>query len=156
MRPENACYMSGVRKTGGFVAIGFGIFMGIGVLANSGARHGIAALLFAFVVFCAIPVAFGALLLRGSSARRPLELEARRAWDSELMRLAARRHGSLTVAEVVAHADLDAESAERYLDDLCKRGLAEHRVTADGDVVYRFQSAPSAAAKQLAKDVLDD
>ena len=148
--------MSGMRKTGGFVAIGFGIFMGIGVLANTGERHGFASLLFAFFVFCVIPVALGTLLLRGSGSRRPLELDARRAWDSELMRLAARRSGSLTVGEVVAHADLDAESAERYLDDLCKRGLAEHRVTADGDVVYRFQSAPSEEAKRLAKDVLDD
>ena len=148
--------MSGMRRTGGFVAIGFGIFMGLGVLANTGGRHGFAALIFAFFVFCVVPVALGTLLLRGSGSRRPLELDARRAWDSELMRLAARRNGSLTVGEVVAHADLDAESAERYLDDLCKRGLAEHRVTADGDVVYRFQNAPSATAKRLARDVLDD
>ena len=72
------------------------------------------------------------------------------------MRLAAKRHGSLTVAEVVAHADLDAASAERKLDDLCRRGLAEHRVTDDGDVVYRFQGAPDAEAKRSAKGVLDD
>jgi hypothetical protein len=142
-----------VRKTGGYVAIGFGIFMGIGVLANGSSRHSVAALLFAFVVFCVVPVALGALLLRGSGERRPRELEARQAWDSELMRLAAKRHGSLTVAEVVAHADLDAASAERFLDDLCKRGLAEHRVTDDGEVVYRFQGAPSADAERAAKNV---
>jgi hypothetical protein len=55
-----------VRKTGGYVAIGFGIFMGIGVLAQASSRHGIGALLFAVAVFCVIPVAVGALLLWGS------------------------------------------------------------------------------------------
>jgi hypothetical protein len=130
--------------------------MGIGVLAQAGSRHGVGALLFGFAVFCVIPVAFGVLLLKGSGDRRPRELEARQAWDSELMRLAAKRHGSLTVAEVVTHADLDATNAERFLDDLCKRGLAEHLVTDDGHVVYRFQSAPNADAKRAAKDVLDD
>ena len=145
-----------MRKTGGYVAIAFGVFMGVGVLANGGGGRGVGAFLFALVVFALAPIALGVLLVTAGRGRRPSELEARRAWDSELMRLAAKRHGSLTVAEVVAHADLDADSAERHLDDLCKRGFAEHRVTEDGDVVYRFQDAPSDHAKRSAKDVLDD
>jgi len=60
-----------VQRTSGWVAIGFGIFMGIGVLAQASSRHGIGALLFGFAVFCVIPVAFGALLLKGSGKRRP-------------------------------------------------------------------------------------
>jgi hypothetical protein len=144
-----------VRKAGGYVSIAFGVFMGLGVLSNAGGTHGVGALLFGFAVFCAVPIAFGWVLLRDGRAR-PRALDARRAWDSELMRLAARRHGSLTVAEVVTHADLDAPAAEEYLDDLCRRGLAEHRVTDDGHVVYRFNEAPSADAKRSAKDVLDD
>jgi len=145
-----------VRKTGGYVAIIFGVFMGVGVLASGSGKHGIGGFLFALFVFGIGPIVLGILLVTAGRGRRPSELEARRAWDSELMRLAAKRHGSLTVAEVVAHADLDAESAERHLDDLCKRGFAEHRVTDQGDVVYRFQGAPSAEAKRSAKDVLDD
>ena len=145
-----------MRKTGGYVSIAFGVFMGVGVLAGARGHHGAGALLFALLVFAVAPIVLGTLLVTAGRGRRPNELEARRAWDSELMRLAAKRHGSLTVAEVVTHADLDAESAERHLDDLCKRGLAEHRVTDDGDVVYRFQGAPSAEAKRSAKDVLDD
>jgi hypothetical protein len=145
-----------VRKTGGFVSIIFGVFMGVGVLANANPEHGPFARLFALFVFGIAPIALGVLLVTAGRGWRPSEVEARRAWDSELMRLAAKRHGSLTVAEVVAHADLDAESAERHLDDLCQRGLAEYRVTDDGDVVYRFQEAPSLEAKRAAKDVLDD
>jgi hypothetical protein len=145
-----------VRKTGGYVSILFGVFMGVGVLAGGSGKHGAGAFLFALFVFGIAPIALGVLLVTAGRSRRPSELEARRAWDSELLRLAAKRHGSLTVREVVAHADLDAESAERHLDDLCKRGLAEHRVTDDGDVVYRFQEAPSAEAKRAAKGVLDD
>jgi hypothetical protein len=41
------------------------------------------------------------------------------AWESKLLRLAARRDGSLSVAEVVAHADLDAVQAEARLDGMC-------------------------------------
>ena len=118
-----------MRKTGGYVSIAFGVFMGVGVLASSNPEHALGARLFALFVFGIGPIVLGLLLVTAGRAKRPSELEARRAWDSELMRLAAKRHGSLTVAEVVAHADLDAESAERHLDDLCKRGLAEHRVT---------------------------
>jgi hypothetical protein len=145
-----------VRKTGGYVSIAFGVFMGVGVLANGSGKHGIGGFLFALFVFALAPIVLGVLLVTAGRGRRPSELEAQRAWDSELLRLAAKRHGSLTVAEVVAHADLDAESAERHLDDLCKRGLAEHRVTDDGDVVYRFEGAPSAEAKRAAKGVLDE
>jgi len=145
-----------VHKAGGYLAIGFGLFMGLGVVLNTGGRHGFAALAFAFVFFCVAPIGLGTLLLKGRTSAKPNELEARNAWDSELLRLAARRHGSLTVAEVVAHADLDPATAERYLDDFCRRGLAEHRVTDDGAVVYRFEDAPSAAAKRTAKGVLDD
>lgn len=58
-----------MRRTSGWVAIGFGIFMGIGVLAQASGRQGVGALLFGLAVFCVIPVAFGALLLKGPNAR---------------------------------------------------------------------------------------
>lgn len=136
------------------------MLMGVGVLANA-AAYAIPVVAATLLLFVLLPVGTGFVLLRdphrlSASESRLLEARARTAWDAELMRLAERRSGSLTVAEVVAHADLDAERAEQCLDDLCKRGIAEHRVTDGGEIVYRFRAAPSAADKLGAKGVLDD
>jgi hypothetical protein len=136
--------------------VAVGAFMGLGVLLNLGGPHGAAALLLAFVVFGLAPAAAGVWLLRGPVTEAAALLAAQRAWDSELLRLAARRDGSLSVAEVVAHADLDPKEAEQRLDELSRRGLCELRVTEEGVVVYRFLAAPSTTHKQLAQGVLDE
>ena len=144
-----------MRRVVGQVAIGFGAFMGLGVLLNLGQGHSVAGLLVAFSAFAVLPVALGLRALR--SGKRPLlEAHARTAWDAELLRLAAKRGGSLTVTEVMAHADLDGEAAERCRADLCRRGLVDPRVTDDGQVVYHFEQAPTGDQKRLAKRVLDD
>lgn len=144
-----------MRQVGGFLAVAVGIFMGVGVLLNLGGPHGAAALLLSFLLFSAAPLGAGVWLLRtGGVSRRALQ-SANQAWQSELLRLAARRDGSLSVAEVVAHADLDAAQAEQCLDDMCKRGLCELRVTEEGVVVYRFAPTPSAEHKHRAEDVLE-
>jgi predicted transcriptional regulator len=144
-----------MRRVVGYVAIGFGSFMGLGVLLNLGQGHSAAGLLLAFAGFAALPVILGVRALR-PQPQPLLEARARTAWDSELLRLAASRDGSLTVTEVMAHADLDAEAAEQYLADLCRRGMADPRVTDDGQVVYHFEPGPSREQKREAKGVLDD
>jgi DNA-binding IclR family transcriptional regulator len=72
-----------------------------------------------------------------------------------LVRLAAERGGSLTVAEVAAVTDIELARAERLLDGLCRRGLAEHRIADDGSLVYRVRPLLGAAEKARAKGVLD-
>lgn len=144
-----------MRQVGGYLAVAVGIFMGLGVLLNLGA-HPAGALLLSFVLFSAAPVGAGVWLLRRPREKQLALQAANQAWESELLRLAARRDGSLSVAEVVAHADLGPVEAEQRLDQLCKRGLCELRVTEDGVVVYRFGATPSAQQKQLAQGVLDD
>lgn len=138
-----------------YCLIGVGAFMGLGVGLNAGAGHGLLPVALALGLFSVLPIGLGVRLLR--SGDRPARVaDADRAWESELMRLAERRAGALTVAEAVAHADLAPERAQRILDDLCRRGLAEHRVTDDGQIVYAFEGAPSAAQKRRAEGVLDD
>lgn len=144
-----------MRQVGGFVAVAVGIFMGVGVLLNLGGPHGAGALLLSFLLFGAVPLGAGLWLLRSRGASLRALQSANQAWESELLRLAARRDGSLSVAEVVAHADLDAAQAEKHLDDMCKRGLCELRVTEEGVVVYRFAQAPSAEHKRRAEGVLE-
>lgn len=129
--------------------------MSLGVLLNAGQGHSVAGLLIAFGAFGLLPIVAGALALR--PREQPLlEAQARAAWDAELLRLAQARDGSLTVAEVMTHADLDAETAERYLTDFCRRGLADPRVTTDGRIVYRFEAPPTREQKLRAKGVLDE
>jgi hypothetical protein len=144
-----------MRRVVGQVAIGVGSFMGLGVLLNLGQGHSVAGLVIAFGAFAVLPVVLGVRALRPKE-RPLLEAHARTAWDAELLRLAAARDGSLTVTEVMAHADLDAEAAERYLVDLSRRGIADPRVTDEGQVVYHFQPSPTREQKHGAKGVLDD
>jgi hypothetical protein len=144
-----------MRRVGGYLGIAVGSFMGVGILLNLGA-HPLGALLLSFLLFSAAPIGAGVWLLRRPGEQALTLDAANRAWESELLRLAARRDGSLSVAEVVAHADLDAAQTEQRLDEMCKRGLCELRVTEEGVVVYRFSAAPSAEHKRSALGVLDD
>ena len=142
-----------MRRFWGYGLVGFGLFVGLGVLLNTGQRE-FFKLAFAFAVFGVLPVLGGLRLLRPKAA--PLAADADRAWEAELMRLAERRGGALTVAEAVAHGDLEPARAESLLDGLCRRGLAEHRVTDDGQIVYAFAAAPTREQKRAAEGVLDD
>jgi hypothetical protein len=144
-----------MRQVGGYLALAVGIFMGVGVLLNLGGPHGAGALLLSFLLFAAAPVGVGLWLLWHPGAQLRALQSANQAWESELLRLAARRDGSLSVAEVVAHADLDAAQAEQRLDDMCKRGLCELRVTEEGVVVYSFAALPSAEQKRRAEGILE-
>jgi hypothetical protein len=134
--------------------IGIGLFLGFGILLNLGSGPSVAGVVFSLLLV-SLPVVAGIYLLR-NPARRSLELEAARGWDSELLRLAEKRDGHLTVAEVVTYGDLDREAAERQLEGLCRQGFAEHTVSDDGVIVYRFQRILAAADKRKAKGVLED
>lgn len=139
----------------GYAALGVAGFMLLGILMNLGRGFGFAAIALATAFCVVLPAAVGVRLLRPGADRRKLE-QAERAWDGEFLRLAARRGGSLTVAEVMAHLDLGQEEAERRLDRFCATGLAEHRVSDEGIIVYRFQRMLGEAEKQRAVGVLDD
>ena len=144
-----------MRQVGGYLAVAVGIFMGVGLLLNMGGPASAAVMVLSFLLFSAAPIYGGVRLLRNPGERARALQAANQAWESELLRLAARRDGSLSVAEVVAHADLDAVQAEARLDEMCKRGLCEIRVTEQGVVIYRFAALPSAADKRSAQGVLE-
>lgn len=55
-------------KTGGYVAIGFGVFMGIGVVASG--KYGPGGLPLALFVFAIAPIAVGVLLVTIGRSRR--------------------------------------------------------------------------------------
>lgn len=135
-RLHYSCVMG--RKGGAYLAFTVAAFMGLGITLNLGDGHGVPAYGLAMLFCVVMPVGFGIMLLRSPQSRDRL-LRAEQAWDSELLRLAERRGGSLTVSEVVAYADLAPSDAERRLEAFCSRGLAEHRISDEGVIVYRFE-----------------
>ena len=150
-------------KVGGWAAILFGTFMGLGVFSTIGQGHTFAAVAGAFVLFSVGPITGGVLALlheRRSLRQLPANIPSRRqldpaGWEIELRRLAEKRQGNLTVDEVVLATGLEASRVEGLLDGLCKKGLADYRVADEGVIVYRIQPVLGAAEKATARGLLD-
>jgi hypothetical protein len=148
-------YVSRMRRRGlGFLALGVGAFMGLGIALNLGEGFGVAAYVLAFGFCSALPVGVGVALLKAGGTRRLAE-HAEHAVAAELLRLAELRGGRLTVAEVMAHLDLSKSHAESALEQLCRQGLADYRVSESGVLVYHFGTLIGAEEKRLAEGVLD-
>jgi hypothetical protein len=139
---------------GGLVTLG--TVMGLGVLSNLGQGHALGAVLGALVLAGVAPIAAGGWLLLVERRQRRLAAALEDAGDErKILQLAARRGGNLTVPEVMTASGIEMERAERLLDRLCRRGLAEHRIAEDGSLVYRVQTLLGADEKARAKGVLD-
>src|SRR3990167_5863031 len=111
-----------MRLFGGFALLALGAFMGIGFLAGGGADAGAAARIAAILIAVGIPGTWGAVLLRQHFRNSPTvtagRAELRRlTQSSEILKLAERKGGRLTVVEVVAETALPAEAAEEMLGD---------------------------------------
>ena len=144
------------RKILGVALCVLAVFMGLGF-----ARVGVfsVASIVALMVGAGLPAAVGVTLLRGSSRQGrlgPAQRELRRQTiEAEILRLAARRDGKLTLVEVVSDlAIADAEASE-ILDALHARGHAEIQITESGALVYDFRDVRLLGEKDSAKDVLD-
>jgi hypothetical protein len=142
------------RRSLGFLALGVGVFMGLGIALNLGEGFGVAAYVLALGFCSVLPIGVGMALLKAGGTRRLAE-RAEHAVAAELLRLAERRAGRLTLAEVMAHLDLSKGDAERALEQLCRQGLADYRVSASGVMVYHFGALIGAEEKRLAEGVLD-
>jgi hypothetical protein len=107
-------------------------------------RHelGTAAVAFALLAGVGLKALLGLTLRRSREGESGLD-SSERAWDSLLLRLAERHGGRLTVADAMAHADITHTQAERRLEHFCARGVAEHRVSDEGEIVYRFPPQPN-------------
>jgi hypothetical protein len=134
-----------VKLAGGIGLLMVSVFMAIGFLAGGAGGHGLAAQIFAVLIGVGITGAGGLLLLR-QHHRRALPAAAaavaalpRERWTSELVKLAARKGGRLTVVEAVAEGALSPAEAQTAFDELCAAGLAEPEVTDGGLIVYAFR-----------------
>ena len=130
-----------MRKILALGLLAISLFMLLGFF-QAGAPLSIAGLI-ALVIGVGIPGACAALLLMpptGLFTKSPARREQlrRQTIESEIVRLAGRLGGTLTVVEVVAELALESQVAQDALDALMTREIAEIGVSDSGLIVYRF------------------
>ena len=143
-------------RIAGWVLVALAVFMFIGYL---GAEVGGASAIFALLITVVLPAAGGVALITGRvggrvhGARRA-ELR-QQTIEAELLRLAGRHGGKLTIVEAVGELAITPEEAKQALDALSVRGLADFEVTDSGVVVYVFHDVQNLGDKADSRGLLE-
>ena len=133
-------------------------FMFLGFLV-SGAYEGIETIL-GLIVAVGIPAGAGAALVasrfraRGRLTSRQEALRIQTI-EAEVIRLASRREGRITVVEVAGELGVPAGEAKDVLDGLMAREVADIEVTESGVLVYSFHDVEHLEDKSSARPLLD-
>lgn len=111
-----------------------------------------------------LPAVGGAALLRSYTKQRREQhdtlsdrkaLLRQRTLEAELLKLAERKGGKLTVVEVVSETAVDADAAKQALESLAAQGFAQIELTDSGVIVYAFYDIQHLPDKPSSKGVLD-
>ncbi|MGH7676116.1 MAG: hypothetical protein ACREMV_12670 [Gemmatimonadales bacterium] len=148
------------KLIGGGALLFLSLFMLLGFFNVSG-RLGIPAAALTLLIAVGIPAGAGAALVRAyvrerrgfAGHRERLRLQT---YQAEILKLAERRGGKLTVVEVVAEAALDPATAEAALASLVEQGVADIEVTESGLLVYTFPDVERLPEKGSSKGILDE
>ncbi|MEX2049249.1 MAG: hypothetical protein WEB90_06700 [Gemmatimonadota bacterium] len=144
-------------KAFGWALIALATFMFVGYLGADVA--GPQAVL-ALIITVLLPAAGGVALItgrvgaRGSIGRRREELRSH-TLQAELLRLAGRHRGRLTIVEVVGELAVPPEEAKEALDALAVQGFADFEVTDSGVIVYVFHEVQHIDDKHDSKGLLE-
>lgn len=116
--------------------------------------------LIALAIGAGIPGAIGIALLMGRLGRgRNLAASKatlrRQTIEAEILALAGRQGGKITLVEVVTETALGDAEASEVLESLAVRGLADIQITDSGTIVYDFRDVRLLGEKGSAKDVLE-
>ncbi len=121
-------------------------------------------MLITFLITVVAPAAGGIYLLWSTSLRRAEEdatLQRRKdqlrrqTLDAELLKLAKRLGGKLTVVEAVSELAIDAVTIDEALQRMVATGMAEVEISESGVLVYAFYDIQHLGEKDTAKGVLD-
>lgn len=145
-----------MMRIAGWALIALALFMFVGFLgADVGGVAAIAALLITVVLPAGAGIALVSGRLRGGSrSSRTAELR-QQTLEAELLRLAGRHDGKLTIVEAVGELAISPEDAKQALDALAVRGLADFEVTDSGVVVYVFHDVQKLGDKQHSRGLLE-
>ncbi len=121
---------------------------------------GTAATMVTFLLAVVLPAAGGVALLyahrqQGHSIAQRKERLRQQTLEAEMLKLAARKGGKLTVVEVIGEMAVDTETAKRGLEALAAEGHADVQLTEAGVIVYAFYDVQHLPEKRDAKGVLD-
>lgn len=145
-----------MRRIVGWLLIALAAFMFIGYL---GADVSGPAAVFALLITVVLPAAGGVALVTGRVRGRALgarrEELRQQTLEAELLRLAGRHGGRLTIVEAVSELAITPEEAKQALDALSVRGLADFEVTESGIVVYVFHDVKNLGDKSRSRGLLE-
>ena len=129
-----------------------GVFFVLG-----GAPTSIRSLVALFIA--SVPGAAGLTLLARHRSAGRIAARHEESWrqtrESEVIRLARRLGGKVTVLEVVADSAMGTEAAKETLDALVTGELADIEVTESGVLVYVFPDLQHLDEKDRAKGILE-
>jgi hypothetical protein len=141
----------------GWILIALAAFMFVGYLRADVAGP---EAIFALLITVVLPAAGGLAMVTGR-VRRSGRIGARReelrrqTLEAELLRLAGRHDGRLTIVEAVGELAIAPEDAKEALDALALRGLADFEVTDSGVIVYVFHDVQHLGDKPRSKGLLE-
>jgi len=148
-----------MKLVGGIVLLFIAAFMTIGFLAGGAADETLGMRLFIMLLTVGIPGFFGMRLVRSHVGGPPLgagrERVLRQTQESEILKLAQKFGGKLTVVEVVAETAMSAEDAEAALGQLVQKGFAEPEVTDKGVIVYVMHDVQHLKGKDQSRNLLE-
>ncbi len=137
----------------------FALFMLVGFL-KARPDAGAAAVAGALLIGVVFPAAAGAYLwwqtfAEGAALEARKDRLRRQTLEAELLKLAERRGGKLTVVEAVAELAFDSTTVAEALGAMTASGLAEVEVSDSGVLVYAFYDLQHLDEKATARGVLD-
>lgn len=143
----------------GVALIILSMFMLLGFF-NADLKQGVSVMLLSLLVAVVLPAAGGLYLIR-SYYRERKRIESNRkdirneTLEAEILKLAGKKDGKLTVVEVMSDLGLSRDTAEELLNAMASNSLAEIELTESGVIVYSFYEVKSLKDKQGARGVLD-
>jgi hypothetical protein len=145
------------KATSGSLLIGLSLLMLMGFFKAD--VHGMSAFM-AFLIVIVLPAGGGGYLLY-SHFNQSKQLTANKAkrglktLESEILKMAGRNQGQLTVIEVATEFAIDKELAEQALDSLAQQKYADYEVTDSGLLVYTFHELQLLDQKSQARRIED-
>ena len=79
----------------------------------------------------------------------------RQTWEAEVVRLAGRKSGRLTVVEVVGELAITGQEAQETLESLMNQGIGDIEITESGLLVYRFEDIQKLKEKSQSRPILE-
>ena len=147
------------KLIGAGVLFSVAAFMLLGFLLSDTAMT-LPVTMIAIGVAVGIPAAAGAGLVhlhlreRNASAG-PGAQHRQQLREAEIIRLAGRKSGRLTVVEVMGEMGLTAQDAQQSLESLMNQGVGDIEITDSGLLVYRFEDVQRLKEKSRSRPILE-